>query len=357
MARAAGPRSWAVLTALLVLAALLYAPQLATPWVYEDANWLGAITVAPSAWNVPSRDLTMQTYHWTWQVAGLEPFAYRLGNFVLHLVNGTLIYATAAALIPGSAAVWAAGVFLLHPLNSEAASYATARADLLMTFGTLLAIVVALWQPQRGTGHAIRWASLLTGLSIAALSKEIGLVAGPLVWVTLLLLRPDDWLTRWGLLLIGTIALAVVQPALSAIVFGIEPHNSGGSSLTWPMFMLLQLTAAWHLLVLVAWPFGFSIDHDVIGLAPAWTVFAGLATVQAIALGLWAWRRAPLLAWGLAWGAVALAPRFLFRTNEFLHEYHLYVVVAGLSVPLGVGLSRLGAWRPPWPCVLQKVSV
>ena len=63
-----------LLVALLILTALQYTRSLTYPWVYEDANYLGAIATVPVAWIIPVRALTMQTYHWTWQVAGLEPW-------------------------------------------------------------------------------------------------------------------------------------------------------------------------------------------------------------------------------------------------------------------------------------------
>lgn len=334
-----GPR--ALLAAVLVLTALAYAPQTGAPWVYEDANWLGNIAAAPTEWQIPGRALTMHTYHWTWQGAGLEPKAYRVGNLGLHLTNGLLVYAITAALIPGAAAVWGAGIFLLHPLNSEAVSYVSARADLLSTSFILLAVWLALMS-------VTVWRWLLIGIALiaAAMSKETGLMGIPLVVLTLLVWRPG--LPRGVLfapLWIGLGAvLGVMWPSLLSWLT-ITPHV-GGTYFTWAEFATLQLTATWHLLSRLVWLRGFSIDHDIIGLSLVWTLAAGLLTVSAVALICWGWRRASLIAWGCAWMLLALLPRFVFRTNEFINEHQLYLALAGLSMCLGAALSQLVAWRP-----------
>ena len=332
---------WWLCTALLVLTALAYTPTLKYPWIYEDANWLGAIAEPVIAWHVPGRALTMQTFHWTWQAVGLEPFGYRLGNVAIHLVNGALVYAIAATLIPGAAAVWGAGVFLLHPLNSEAVSYVSARTDLLSTTFILLAVWLCL-------GRVAIWRLGLIGAALvgAALSKETGVLGVPLVVVTLLIWRPQ--LPASALVAPLWIGLGAAIGAMwsSVIAWLSMPSSAGGTFFAWPQFAVLQLTAAWHLLSLLLWPDGFSIDHDVLALGSGWAVAAVLLTISAgaaIALG---WRRAPVVAWALAWVGITIVPRLVFRTTEFLHEYQMYLALAALSVLAGATMSRLWMWHP-----------
>ena len=334
-------RHVAVLVGLVLLTLACYAPHRGAAWVYEDANWLGTFSTAPEGWKIPGRALTMQTYHWTWQVAGLAPSLYRLGNLSLHLANGLLVYAIAATLIPGAAAVWSAGVFLLHPLNSEAASYVAARSDLLMTLWVLLAVWLAL-----GRSSVWRWGLVACALVAAGLSKETGLMAVPLLVITLLLWRPQIPIGVLAApLWIGVgIAFGVMwQPLLSWLTM--SPHF-GGTFFTWPEYVGLQIVAVWRLLALLVWLKGFSIDHDVVGLAPVLAPTALALTALAIALLVWGWRRAPLVAWVIAWVGLALLPRFLFQTNEFINEHQLYLATAGLSIGIGAAVAWLWAWRP-----------
>ena len=93
---------------------------------------------------------------------------------------------------------------------------------------------------------------------------------------------------------------------------------------------------------------GFSIDHDALALSPDALALSGLASVIAVAFIGWTWRRVPLVAWGLAWIGLSVAPRFVFRTSEFLTEAHLYLPLVGLSVIGAVALSTCWTWTPRW---------
>ena len=70
-----------------------------------------------------------------------------------------------------------------------------------------------------------------------------------------------------------------------------------------------------------------------------------VATAAALVLLVVTWRRAPLVAWSIGWAAVCVATRFVFASNEFIHEYQFYPAFAGLSLPIGAALAAV--W--PWP--------
>ena len=351
MAAATQSHGWLWCAGLVLLTALAYGAFVDGPWVYEDANWLTFVADPVTDWTPPSRALTSATYHWAWQIAGREPALYRLGNLGLHLTNGVLVYALAASLLSPAAAAWSAGIFLLHPLNSEAVRYASARSDLLLTTFVLLAAWISL-----GRFSARRWLALALALLGASVSKEIGLVAIPLAAVTVAVWRPTAVSTKmvaplWialGALAGATIPILVPWIAMSP--------KGGGTFFTWPEFALLQMTAIWHLLALVPWPDGFSIDHDVVGLGLKWTLVAALLTAQAVVAIAWTWRRAPVVAWALLWVAAAVLPRLVFRTNEFITEPQMYTAMAGVSVLIGAGVARLWAWRPQPSALVEFFS-
>lgn len=322
-----------ILTACLLLAAALYSPLAGAPFVFEDAHYLSSQPV----WRVPGRALTTASIHATG-----EPAMAHLANVTLHLLNGALVYRVALLVTGPTAAVGAAAVFLLHPLNSEAVSYVAARGELLVTLCALLAVWGAL------TG---RWFACGLAVLGAALSKEIGLVVVPLVVVTLANFRrglPQARLVRDGLVCgTGLVTGAAWLHVSSWIAMG---ATGGGSVYPWTEFAQLQLGAVWRLLTLAVWPVGFSVDHDVLMLGGGWRVLADALTAGSLFLLAWAWTRAPVLAWSLAWVALAVVPRFLFPTVEFIREYQLYPAMVGVSMLLGSGLAAL------WPLPLVKES-
>src|SRR3990167_1275553 len=334
---------------LVLLTVLFYGAFRQCDWIYEDFNFLAAIGEPATPWTPPTRALTMQVYHGISLIAGREPELYRGTTLALHALNGVLVYAVALALpVSAPAALWATGIFLLHPLNSEAVRYATALGDVLVTTWLLLAVWLSLGRPA-----AWRWLLVSVALLGAAVSKETGLIGLPLVALTLALLRSRlaaSMLVAPLWMAVGVIAGLSYLKILSWV--DLSPY-AGGSFFSWPEYALLQLVAVWRLLALVPWPDGFSIDHDVVGLAPPIGILAVLATIQAVALVALCWRRAPLVAWSLSLVAIALAPRFLFQTNEFVAERQMMTAMVGVSILVGAGTARLWAYRPQ-PSVLRE---
>lgn len=330
-----------LLTGLLLLAVARDVPQWGAPWVYEDENWRGQILQDASLWRPPSRALTMQTYHWTWQYAGMEPAAYRAGNLALHLTAGVLVYGIGLQLVGPAASLVGAALYLLHPINSAASNYVTARAEVLAT----VFVVLAIWIAIRRTA-SWRWLPVGAALWLAGVSKETGMVGVPLLALTLLVWRP---------LAVRHLAFTPFWVALGAVCgatwaslrswLAINPH-AGGSWYGWAEFLHLQLTATWYLLSQIVTLQHFSIDHDILALGPRWTLVAVSLTVSAALAVAATWRRTPVVAWGLAWAGVALAPRFLFRTNEWLTEPQLYLALVGPCLLLGVVAVRLWQWSP-----------
>lgn len=338
MARVATPL---VLVSLILLTLALYVPHLGAPWVYEDENWLRQAPQAAQSWRAPGRALTSQSYHLTWQIVGNEPLLFRAGNVILHLASGLLVYGIGRALISGPAAVVGAGVFLLHPLNSETVSYVSARPDLLSTVWILLATWIAV-----ACATPWRWPLILGAVWLGALSKETGLLGVPLVALTLLIWRPAA-VRRPAFMPAWVVLGAILGATWSSVRVWLEmnPHM-GGSWYAWPDFLRLQVTAVWYLMSQLLTLQSFSIDHDILALGPRWTIVAVVLTVStAILIGI-AWRRHPLVAWGLAWMGLAVAPRVLFRTNDFLNEHQLYLALVGPSLLVGAAGPWLWRWCP-----------
>lgn len=330
---------WSGLLVLIVLTAGLYAQTWGAPFVYEDERVFRGVTEAPAVPLAPSRALTAWTYHLTWRWAGGTPALFHAGNVALHLVNGALVFALAQALVPG-AALAAAFVFLLHPLSSSATAYLTGRSDLLMTTGVLLALVLTL------TGSAWwRWGLAWACCGLAAMSKEIGVVALPILVLTHVVWRPDTagraWVGLW--VAAGAAAGWMWAPLLNWLTM---PAHIGGGAVSWPAFVLLQNAALWHLLALVN-PFGaFSIDHDVLAIQPFVRVQLLFLTALCIVVTPLLWRLYPAAVWAMGVIALSVLPRFVFQTSEWITEVHMYLPFVAISVFAGLGAHALWTWTP-----------
>lgn len=337
--------STAALIFALSWAAVLYAGVAGNPLVYEDDTLHN-----PIAWRLPGRALMMLS------VAHQSPAAMHLGNLALHLANGLLLAIAVAGVWTPIVAAAAAGVFLLLPLNSEAVLYASARGDLLVTFWTLSGAAL-LVRGQAPRLSPTRLTLMALAVVAAAASKEVGVIAGPLLLMTAALLRPG--LLQRSLGAVFPLASGLVGVAVGLVLRDIWTwmHGITPERLLLPIaqFLTVQAAGLWRLLALFVWPTGLAFDHDPWALGLAWRIAGVVGSVSAVVIAVAFARRSPRVAWCLGWVAIAVAPRFLTQTSEWIHEYQFYPASVGLCVVAGVLVISFAEWITPerialsWP--------
>lgn len=330
------------LLALVTVAA--YSGLRRNDFVYEDGN---AVLNAAVLHHQPiavdrTRWLSLLSHKLTY-MASPTPQAAHAVNLVLHLANGLLVYGLAASMVTPWAAVVASGVFWLHPLQSESVAYAASRSELL---GTFLVLAACLWAVGANgwRGHALTW-----GLVVLALcAKESTVVVVPLLaWLALV---RGEKLSIWQ-------AAAMTVPAL-ALAGSVFYFDFTATSELGPLgYAATQATALWTYLATLVVPIGQTIDHDF-DLVPMAARYGLLAVTVGIAccLGLatltvWdgdARRGYPLwdgfprmqaTVFGAVWVLIALAPRFVMPTTEFIAEHHMYLPMVGICIAVGCAVA------------------
>jgi hypothetical protein len=101
-----------------------------------------------------SRPLTYLTFWANYQAGGASPLGWHVVNLLLHVASVLLAFASLRRLIPERAALLAAALFAVHPLNAEAVNYIFARSTLLCTVLTLASL--RSWVNGRHW-HAVAW--------------------------------------------------------------------------------------------------------------------------------------------------------------------------------------------------------
>src|SRR5579863_6077193 len=74
-----------------------------------------------------TRPLTYLTFWLNYQVGGQDPLGYHLLNLLLHVGAVLLLYECLRRLLPEPAALAAAALFAVHPIQAEAVNYVWAR--------------------------------------------------------------------------------------------------------------------------------------------------------------------------------------------------------------------------------------
>jgi protein O-mannosyl-transferase len=139
------------------------------------------------------RPLTTLSFAIDYSIWGLTPFGFHLTNLLLHISAGCVLILILRALkIPIIPATIIAGLFIVHPIQTEAVSYANSRGDSLFTFfafGSVLSFLYVLSKKN----YAITIYNLSLSLTpkifgtlavmlyaTSIFSKEIGIATGGL---------------------------------------------------------------------------------------------------------------------------------------------------------------------------------
>ncbi|MBM4253376.1 MAG: tetratricopeptide repeat protein [Deltaproteobacteria bacterium] len=287
---------------------------------------------------------------------------YHLVPLLLHLGSGMMLLMWLRRL--GLSLVGAglgAGVFLLHPVQTEAVCYISGLSDPLATFFIMTAILLMTPIDLGDKRSSTRpWAvgakviALMLVVSLAMLSKESGVVLAPILLFLILYFcliekrrpRADELA---ALAVVGVLAAASVVAKFTLFKFG-DAIGLTDAANPYTQSLVLRLTTfvsvIWDYMTLLIWPRHLFYEKPYTayaGLLHARGLFGlGLIIVGAVASLLA--RRRPLVALGVTFVASAMLPfSGIVPLNAMFLEHWLYTAMIGIS--LLIGLAADWAWR------------
>ena len=318
----------------------------------------------PPPW-IPAlyRPFASASFALEWTIGGGSPMLFRVVSYLLYAAVCVGVFEVARIRLPVVVAFATAALFAVDPLHVEAVAVAVNQSELWVGLICCIAVVRYVRLRARNgplsTGNQLFLAGVYL---IGCLFKESALVLpGLLVAAEVLLVRSNESIgTRIAngrrllliLLLVAVVFLWVRTRILSGDVLGTFEAESlvgltvGGRALT-----MLGVVPKWARLLL--WPAHLQADYSEIFPATAWgpnqTLGLLILFVAAVAV-VAAWRRAPVITFGLAWCAIGLFPvhNVLAPTGIMLAERTLFLPSIGVVIALGgVGallLERAGPW-------------
>ncbi len=313
-----------------------------------------------------------------YQVDQLKPFIYRLGNLIIHLINGSLVFAIITMLLGGvrkesffkryrhPISFLTAGLFLLHPVQTQTICYVIqGQLEGLAAMSILLAqLLFILYTRAQNCSTRALFALLL--LAIGALStgtKEIAIVSPLLLILTDWFFIAEGswhsfkkrlWLHALFSITVIVCLCYVLTPAFfwQLIRGKVQPPNNMGNmltdahmdSITPYAFFISQFKVIIHYLMIFIWPFGLSADYN-------WKLSEGFWHADSIgaflilcALFLWlariiAQNHTSLVAFAFLWFFIAVLPRAsLIPSAELVADYKTYEASVGICLLLAASL-------------------
>jgi len=292
------------------------------------------------------RPLLKFSYTLDWTL-GLGVTGFHLTNLLIHLVNAWLVFRLCETFIERQTLrerlqhvpLFAALLFAVHPVHTEAVTYICGRSTSLMTLfylGGLLAYVT-------GRIHHDRlWLYVVTPLLfVFALSVKETAVTFPLALLIWELGCSGTWKTAfrpqwpsWTVLLAGALFFLFNDSYLSQMERSAELNSLQGNLAT-------QLSGFAYLLRQWALPLWLNIDPDLPLLrGPSESLMPALFFLAVCALMLACWHRRPWLGFALAWAIIQLLPLHLFLPRlDIANDRQLYLAGWPLFLALAAELA------------------
>ncbi|MGD2079854.1 MAG: hypothetical protein PVJ36_01825 [Nitrospirota bacterium] len=300
---------------------------------------------------------------------GMSPLGFHVTSALIHAANSMLVFAVGYYLFKKESpwpAFLGALLFALHPMNTEAVSWISARGELIYTTFFLLSLVSYLNYTEhrgglKGPGRQNPGARLedrargaawlvLTGafffLSLLGSEKALALAAVVPLIAFALSDRPAGLLKRLAPAVGVCVATLAAFYALAPLALGGAPELAVKNRI----FDMGISPGLGHYAGKLVLPLGLDLYPQVPG--SAFYMLAGLALVASVAL-LYAWRLR-LEAFLVAWVVASLLPSFFVidYSGSVLDERYLYLPAAAFALLLAARLSMIRS-RP----ALLAVSV
>ena len=346
--------------ALLVFGLLAYSTTFTTTFFFDDIPRIVKNEAIRNLHDLGTifgyckeRFLIYLTLAANYRLSRLEPMSYHIFNFFIHYVASIFLYLLFIELLKtpamqkvesplskSLAAFLAAGIFLLHPLQTESVTYVIQRTESMAGMFYLATLYFYLRARLGKTaGETLRYGAL-TGLSAvcAAFSKETAVTLPAMLAIFEVFLFE----TSIRDLLRNKIFLALLVPAALIVLYKIGPllqrnfFYDPDITFTRKQYVLTQLSVLVTYLRLFFYPLGQNIDWDFPisdSLFVTQTIFSLLLLVVLFALSFVTYRRFRLVTLGILGFFLTLAPTSsIIPIKDVIFEHRMYLPVAFLAM-------------------------
>ena len=351
-------------------AALAYSDSWSGPFIFDDPGAilqnptirpgarLAALVLGPPGTSAAGRPLVNLSLALNRAISGTEVWSYHGLNLLIHIAAGLVLFGLVRRTLRGigwagadGAALAAALLWTLHPLQTESVTYVIQRAESLMGL-CYLATLYAFARYAAGGDRA--WGALCVTACLLGMGAKEVMVTAPIV--VLFYDRGfvsesfrESWQRHRGVYA----GLAATWLLLLLLLFGTGGNRGGtigfGVTIPWWQYLLTQFPAVAQYLRLSLWPHPLVLDYgaawaqgpgDVLPFVPVVAILVG-----GTAYALWRYPRAGFLG---CWFLAILAPTssVVPGIRQTVAEHRMYLPLAAVIVALVLVVQRLTARAP-----------
>ncbi len=340
---------------LLGLGLVAYHNSFGGPFIFDDLTWIVDNKNIRQLWPLgpvltSTRPVVNFTFAVNYALGGTDVFGYHLVNFAIHLasaltlygvVRRTLLHSSTADAEPSRAAWFAAttaGLWLVHPLQTQSVTYVVQRCESLagLLYLSCLYCVIRGTHSQRRT---LWYLGAIACVWIGTGTKEVIATAPVVILLYDRAFLSSSWTNalraRWSLYVALTSSwcwlLGTVGTTLTA-----ETGSAGfNAPVISPMeHLLTQSGVILHYLKLVVWPHPLCLDYywPIARSTPA-IVLSGLLVISLLLTCLWAMARRPALGFlGLSAFLILAPTSSIVPIADLAVEHRMYLPLATLIV-------------------------
>jgi len=279
--------------------------------------------------------LTMLTYNLDWKSGEGSPLAFHATNILLHLLNILLVFVFLRKILSSEgAALFAAAVFALHPLQVESVAWISARKELLYAF-FYLAALGSYFQQEKKNG-LLHYIISLFFFACALFSKPTA------VTLPLVIVLAEFWRTKkLGLKELYRVIPFFIGALAFALFFIRIQTEQAPPPMKYYSFVQQSLLVAYQL-VFYLWkallPFKLSSCYaypPLVNNMLPWVYYAAPVFITAIAAALWLLKKkSAALSAGLIFYVVTVSPVLQlvpFNNASLVADRYIYLPILGIA--------------------------
>ena len=336
----------------------------------------------------PTRFFTYLSLAVTFRYAGLDQFLYHLGNIVIHIFNGLVVYFLLRRL-PGKfgplSALIGTLIFLVHPLQTQAATYVIQRATSLAGGFFLLSILFYLKAFQVKKNRQKDNADISTRFKLfnyiyyllsllfavcAMFTKEFTITLPGTLILTELLVPRDLQAARSKkfIRLIPFLLMLLIIPAVIQL-YSANPHYNDSGQIEWMreagvvgktapghgesprIYLLTQSRVFITYLRLLALPINQQVDYDypkILSLFEPGVFICLTVIISLVIIAIYFSKRKNLMmaGFGISWFILTLLPESsIIPIIDVIVEHRLYLPLFGVVLVFASIYGGLARFR------------